>query len=185
MKNRVTTLRRMRATTPEGPHQPARGFDTGSSVRTLSPDSPPLNPPAVDLRRAVHHWLADGKAQGWSGRTLTDRLQAMERFCWWLENEAEAQASLAALTPATIRAFLAYAREPRPEGRYGSDKPSAKRKARPATVNGYFRTLRAFSNFCLHQAAEAGEAAWLIRSTDRNRRMPGKKSHRGRRRARL
>src|SRR5687767_4672560 len=116
MKNRATTLRRLRATTPEGTPKPARGMDTGPSVRTLSP-----NPPVPDLRRAVHRWLADGKAQGWSQRTQQDRLQAMERFCWWLENEAEASASLAALTPAQIRAFLAYAREPRSEGRYGSD----------------------------------------------------------------
>lgn len=73
----------------------------------------------------------------------------MDRFLWWLENEAEAPAALTSLTPVRIREFLAYAREPRPEGRYGSDRPSAKREARPATVHAYFRAIRAFSNFCL------------------------------------
>jgi site-specific recombinase XerD len=102
-----------------------------------------------DLKRAITTWLADGKAQGWSQRTVNDRQQTMERFCWWLENEEEAPLTLDSLTLARIRAFLAYAREPRPEGRYGSDKPQARGEARPATVNAYFRMLRAFSNFCL------------------------------------
>jgi site-specific recombinase XerD len=50
-----------------------------------------------------------------------------------------------------VREFLAYAREARPEGRFGSDRLSAKREARPATVNAYFRILRAFTNFCLEE----------------------------------
>ncbi|MFN3649730.1 MAG: tyrosine-type recombinase/integrase [Armatimonadota bacterium] len=106
-------------------------------------------PPSTDLRRAVAVWLSDGKAQGWSPRTLRDRETAMERFCWWLENEAEVSATLAALSPLQIRAFLAYAREPRPEGRYGTDHPRARDAARPATIHAYFRILRAFANFCL------------------------------------
>lgn len=111
-----------------------------------------LAPPSTsssDLRRAISNWLADGKAQGWSPRTLHDRQKTMDRFCWWLENEAGAPASLSSLTPACIRAFLSYAREFRPEGRYGSNHPSAHRQVRPATVNAYFRILRAFTNFCL------------------------------------
>lgn len=111
--------------------------------------TPAASPRAFDLRRAVERWLADGRAQGWSPRTVLDRRQAMERFCWWLEHEEEAAAQLAALTPTRIRAFLAYARAARPEGRYGSDREAAKREARPATVNAYFRALRAFSNFAL------------------------------------
>jgi integrase/recombinase XerC len=73
----------------------------------------------------------------------------MQRFCWWLEHEERASPTLDALTPATVRSFLAYAREARPEGRYGSTRESAKREARPATVNAYYRALRAFSNFCI------------------------------------
>lgn len=62
---------------------------------------------------------------------------------------AEHLPDLAALEPATIRAFLAYARAANTEGRFGSSRMSAQREARPATVNAYFRILRAFSNFCL------------------------------------
>jgi integrase/recombinase XerC/integrase/recombinase XerD len=96
-------------------------------------------------------WLADGKAQGWSVRTLNDRRMAMNRFLWWLENEEELAPAYASLTPARIRRFLTYSREPQPRGRYGSDQAIAKREARPATVNAYFRMLRAFSNFCLQE----------------------------------
>ncbi|MGV3719564.1 MAG: tyrosine-type recombinase/integrase, partial [Actinomycetota bacterium] len=102
-----------------------------------------------DLRRWVKTWLADGKAQGWSPRTVRDRETAMDRFLWWVENELQQPATRDALTPSAIRLFLAYAREARPGGRYGSDHPRAKAAARPATVNAYFRIIRAFTNFCL------------------------------------
>lgn len=97
----------------------------------------------------MKRWLGDGKAQGWSPKTLQDREETMERFCWWLEHEEELTPTLAALEPATIRSFLAYARDPNPQGRFGSTRASAKREARPATVNAYYRILRAFMNFCL------------------------------------
>lgn len=100
------------------------------------------------LRRAVDLWLADGKAQGWSHRTLTEHRQNLERFAWWLENEEEAPAALESLSPARIRAFLAYLREPHPLGRFGSSSPGAKRAARPSSVATYYRDLRAFTRFC-------------------------------------
>jgi integrase/recombinase XerD len=93
-------------------------------------------------------WLGDGKSQGWRPRTLEDRRKALDRFIWWLENEAEASVVTSALTPARVRAFLNYARDPRPGGRYGSGRAAATREARPATVNAYYRILRAFANFC-------------------------------------
>lgn len=97
----------------------------------------------------MKRWLGDGKAQGWSPKTLQDRHETMERFCWWLEHEEKVSPTLGALDPATIRAFLTYAREENPKGRFGSSRESAKREARPATISAYFRCLRAFSNFCL------------------------------------
>lgn len=102
-----------------------------------------------DLRRAVTSWISDGKAQGWSPRTVEDRLKSMERFCWWMEHEASLELTLGSLTPHVVREFLTYAREPRPGGRYGSPRRTASREARPATVNAYFRILRAFTNWCL------------------------------------
>jgi integrase len=133
------------ASTSERPTASSEEKVVTSPAPRPSSDARPPSP----LTRAISRWLADGKAQGWSKKTLDDRRQTMDRFLWWLENEAEAPLTLTSLTPVRIREFLAYAREPRPEGRYGSDRPSAKREARPATVHAYFRALRAFSNFCL------------------------------------
>lgn len=103
-----------------------------------------------DLRRAVALWLSDGRSQGWSRKTLTDRQSAMDRFCWWLENEEETPATLDALCPKRIRDFLVYAREPRSGGRFGATNcPRAAQEARPATVHAYYRQIRALVNFCL------------------------------------
>jgi hypothetical protein len=47
-------------------------------------------PPRVtspDLRSQIRQWLADGKSQGWSPRTIKDRQETMDRSCWWLQNE--------------------------------------------------------------------------------------------------
>jgi site-specific recombinase XerD len=96
-------------------------------------------------------WIADGKAQGWTRATLVDRQKTMERVCWWLENEEEAPPTLDALTPNLIRRFLTYAREANPRGRFGSNRPSAKREARPATVHAYYRILRALCTFLLEE----------------------------------
>jgi site-specific recombinase XerD len=123
-----------------------------ASVRerpAASRPSLPIPAGSVSLPDAARMWLGDGKSQGWSHRTLEDRRKALERFCWWLETEAETPPDTAALTPLQIRAFLSYARDPQPTGRYGSNRPAAKREARPATVNAYYRILRAFANFCL------------------------------------
>lgn len=61
----------------------------------------------MDLRRAIKRWLGDGKAQGWSPKPLKDREESLERFCWWLEHEEKAPVTLASLTPAVVRSFLA------------------------------------------------------------------------------
>ena len=141
---RVTSPARDRVTTPRRLPSTARPEGAPARRHPLAPARS-----AVDLRRSVTRWLGDGKAQGWSPRTLKDREETMARFCWWLEHEQRVPLTLGELSPATIRDFLSYAREPRPGGRYGSTRESAKREARPATVSAYFRCLRAFSNFCL------------------------------------
>jgi hypothetical protein len=96
----------------------------------------------------VDRWLSDGRAQGWSSRTLTDHRQNLARFAWWLEHKEEVDPTLAAWDPSRVRSFLAYLREPHPVGRFGSGNPGAKRGARPASVATYYRDLRAFTNFC-------------------------------------
>jgi site-specific recombinase XerD len=141
LKDRTTPSSLERATPSSGRSDPARG------LRCRSAD-PPAPPQALELCRAVDRWLSDGRAQGWSIRTLTDHRQNLARFAWWLEHQEEVVATLAALDPSRVRAFLAYLREPHPAGRFGSDHPGAKRAARPSSVATYYRDLRAFTNFC-------------------------------------
>lgn len=123
----------------------------GAARQRPATPKPKPERPSGDVRRAAATWIADGKAQGWSAATIRDREQALERFCWWLENEAKCGVGLAELSPTRVREFLAYTRDPCPTGRYGSDRPSAKKEARPATVNAYFRIIRALTNFCLEE----------------------------------
>src|SRR5262249_50747205 len=97
MSNRVTTPRGSRVTASpaqRGPAPVTRMVRSGE--RSNSPD----------LQRAIASWLADGRAQGWSARTVEDRRQTMERFCWWLEHEEAAPLALSALTPTRVRSFL-------------------------------------------------------------------------------
>jgi site-specific recombinase XerD len=103
----------------------------------------------VDLRRAASRWIADGKAQGWSKRTIKDREQIMGRFAWWLETVEEVPAALGSLSPVRVRIFLAYLRDPCPGGRWGTGHPATRRETRPSTVATYHRAIRAFANFCL------------------------------------
>lgn len=131
MRNRVTSPQTDRAV---------------SRRRVAAPAKSPTR--VISLRCAVRNWLADGKAQGHSKATQKDREQSLARFCWWLENEAEFGDDLTALTPALLRDFFTYAREPRDGGRYGSERTQAHREARPATVNAYYRIIRAWLNFC-------------------------------------
>jgi hypothetical protein len=62
---------------------------------------------APSLLKAADRWLADGKVQGWSTRTLSSRRHMLEKLAWWLENEADTRATLADLSPSLIRGFLA------------------------------------------------------------------------------
>jgi integrase/recombinase XerC/integrase/recombinase XerD len=93
--------------------------------------------------------VADGRALGHSERTLGNRRHLLQKFEWWLVNEEEAEAALSSLTPARIRAFLIYLRQERPDGRFGSETPGARKSARPSTVDSYYRALRTFVNFSL------------------------------------
>lgn len=128
---------------------------TTASPRVRTPASPresgtaerQWSQPAMPIGKAVERWLRDGKAQGHSETTIVDRRRTMDRFVWWLEHEAGLPLLLASLAPDTVRAFLAYLQGAGP--RWGSDHPNASVAVRPATVNAYFRTLRAFINWCV------------------------------------
>lgn len=142
MKKRPTASPRKSATSSPPALRLVRGED--SSHR--SPQDVSLAVP-----RVAKVWLQDGRAQGWSEATVRDRDRAIQRVCWWMEHEAGIEPCLAMLTTDAIREFLIYAREANPKGRYGSDRPCAKREARPATVHAYYRILRAFLNFCVEE----------------------------------
>ena len=141
MKNRTTPSSRERATPSSGRIDPSSGWRRPAEGALFPP-------PPLDLCRAVDRWLSDGRAQGWSTRTLNDHRQNLARFAWWLEHEEEVVPTLAALDPSRVHAFLGYLRQPHREGRFGSGHPGAKRAARPSSVATYYRDLRAFTNFC-------------------------------------
>lgn len=151
MKTAPSTPRRLRPSTPPPSRAVQRTLGAAPSRRSAaSPGS------QLDLRRIVSRWIGDGKAQGWSPRTLEDRQQMMDKFCWWLENEERLPATLGAIKPPVVRSFLAYLREPRPEGRWGTDHHASKRETRPSTVHTYYRAIRAFTNFCLAEGLLEG-----------------------------
>lgn len=112
---------------------------------------PRRKPPSISIQSAVATWVSDGQAQGHSPKTIAERESTFNRFIWWLENEASIEPTLEVLSPETIRRFLTYCREANPKGRFGSERVTAKRQARPATVFAYFRELRAFTRFCLQE----------------------------------
>lgn len=146
MKDRPSPSRSDRPSPSRGKSALNDGLIASAESERLTPAAAPLASPSP-LRRAVENWLADGKAQGHSERTLGNRRHLMEKFLWWLVNEEEAAPTLESLTPARIRAFQTYLREERPEGRFGSDTANARRTVRPSTVHTYYRCLRAFVNF--------------------------------------
>lgn len=142
MAKRATTPPGNRATTPPEPQ---------AASRAASETPRPSRLGASDLRRVAANWLADGESQGWSPRTLTDRRQAVDRFCWWLENTAGETTTLASLNAPNVRAYLTYARQGSGTGRYGSEHPGATRHARPSTIATYYRVLRALVNWCVEE----------------------------------
>jgi integrase/recombinase XerC/integrase/recombinase XerD len=73
----------------------------------------------------------------------------MDRFVWWLQNEAELEPTIENLSPTAVRTFLTYVREPNPKGRFGQVRANTTERAKPLTVFAYFREIRAFTNFCL------------------------------------
>lgn len=152
MTNRPSTpLRNRPSTSGTGEGGPRRRAAGPLRSRAASPTSGGARQPAaygaLDLRKAAARWISDGRAQGWSSRTLKYREQMLDRFCWWLEHRQEVAPALRSLNPETVRAFLAYLREPCPQGRWGTDHHAAARETRPSTVNTYYRAIRAFCGF--------------------------------------
>lgn len=100
---------------------------------------------------ALEIWLGDCSAQGFSPKTIAERRGFIQRFIWWLENEAQLPLTLDSLDAPTVRRFLTYARAANPSGRFGRTHPCSKREAAPNTVFGYYRELSAFSKFLVSE----------------------------------
>ena len=78
--------------------------------------SPSKNSVKSPLEQTIDGWLADGRANGHSARTLGNRRHLMQKFEWWLVHEHGGEPELSALTAAVLRSFLTYLREERPDG---------------------------------------------------------------------
>ena len=114
--------------------------------------------PNTTIELALSRWLHRGESKGYSPKTLSDRSDIMRRFLWWLDIErgwgvAAGERHIEEVNRDLIGDFLLYCATPNSEGRFGSNRPSARRAARPATVHRYYRELRAFLNYCV----EAGD----------------------------
>jgi len=147
-------MRRQQLPTAESQRLPEPSVQRPPHARRLPPTGRtgrPARTTQTPVTATVEMWVADGEAQGHSGKTCRDRRAHLARFVWWLEHEAGASPILEALTADLIRKFFTYLREPSTEGRFGTGCPCAKRAARPATVHRYFRELRTFSNFCVEE----------------------------------
>jgi site-specific recombinase XerD len=121
-------------------------------------DRRPTSAPAIPLKSAVENWLADGRANGWSKRTLHDHKKNLERFAWWLVNEAEVSPTLDQLTAFNVRTFMGYLREEHPTGRFDCQRdPGARRPARPSTVATYHRDLKALVKFLIAEGLLEGD----------------------------
>ncbi len=101
----------------------------------------------ASLETALNLWNEDSRAQGFSERYVYTRTSILKNFFWWLSNAEGAELTAESLTPSTIRGFLAYLREPAPDGRFGSSHPNAKKQVRPATLNRNYRDVKTFISF--------------------------------------
>jgi len=67
---------------------------------------------------------------------------------WYLANERDTpEPTLADLTAAAIRCFLAYSRDPNASGRYGNTRPASMRRASSLTQHKHCRNVRVFGNW--------------------------------------
>jgi hypothetical protein len=73
------------------------------------------------------------------------------RAVFMVEHVEGEPAVLSSLSSSVVRTFLAYVRDPQPNGRWGTEYHATQRETRPSTVHTYYRALRAFSNFCMEE----------------------------------
>lgn len=138
-------------------HLPSRRSEhpRGASLRRVRPRTEAgqsrRSSSNISILKATETWVASGRSQGFSEKTLSVRMARMRLLCWWLETVEQVPTTLGQLSAERVRRFLTYCREPNPDGRFGNSHPMSKSMARPSTVFTWYRELRAFCNFCLQE----------------------------------
>jgi hypothetical protein len=113
----------------------------------------------------MERWLAEGRGSGsWSERTIANRQLFLGNLAWWIEHVAKRPATLQVLSPELIREFLAYLREPAPQGRWGTDRLNTHPACKPSTVQTYHRHIRALLNFCQAEGLLRGNPLANVRA---------------------
>lgn len=126
---------------PQGGETPATAVSPRSGAARADPAETPLD-------RAVALWLSDGRALGWSPKTVKNRMDWMRRLIWYIRNEVGEEPVIGSLSPTVIRAFIAYAREAHPTGRWGqTNRKLAREPAKPSTALTAFKEVRSFVRF--------------------------------------
>jgi site-specific recombinase XerD len=73
----------------------------------------------------------------------------LRRFCWWLENEEKKPLKMKFINTDTIRKFLYYVQKTKI--RFGGYSNASRRSANRSTMDGYWRTLQAFTSWLIRE----------------------------------
>src|SRR5262245_16767729 len=91
--------------------------------------------PAPNLEHAIEIFLVFKRSEGLTKRTLEWYATSLGAFCAWLEGRSNRPKSLPAITPLDIAEWLVHQQD---------------RGLSPLTVEGSYRALSAFFNWCEH-----------------------------------
>ncbi len=100
------------------------------------------------ISEVLDEWILALRAAHRSDKTIEGYTEQIGRFLWWLR-ELEHSEDMESIEPAQIRLFVQYLQTNKE--RWGSDNLQAKRKLSDASVQSYFRSLRAFFNFAARE----------------------------------
>ncbi|MFC1944457.1 tyrosine-type recombinase/integrase [Chloroflexota bacterium] len=98
----------------------------------------------VTLERVVESFILNCQVERLSDRTIGSYQGNLGRFLWFT-CEYGYPAAISDISPDHIRKFLAYVSENKQ--RWGSEANPARRQAGPATLEKYYKTLKAFFNW--------------------------------------
>ncbi len=102
--------------------------------------------PRLHLAKLGSYWLADGKSNGHSERTLEFRRDVLKKLDWFLEDRGWQVCGVEEL-----KDFIGHVRHGHEEsqGRWGNPKNRA--ATRPLTIHRYWRELQTLFNYCVRE----------------------------------